>query len=57
MNTEIKRPHQETQNERELKLLQMILANVLQIEAKNWESVEHRAVAIGRLEGMIAFKQ
>ena len=50
-------PHKETQNDRELKLLIMILANVLQIETKNWESTEHRAFAIGRLEGMIEFKQ
>jgi hypothetical protein len=47
----------ETQNDRELKLLRMILANLVQIECKNWASVEHRAFAIGRLEGMIGFKQ
>jgi hypothetical protein len=49
--------HQETQNDRELKLLQMILANVFQIETKNWESVEHRAFALGRLETMIEYKK
>lgn len=50
-------PNKETQNDRELKLLSMILANVLQIETKNWDSTEHRAFAIGRLEGMIEYKK
>jgi hypothetical protein len=49
--------HQETQNDRELKLLRMILADVVQIETKDWKSTEHRAFAIGRLEGMIEYKQ
>lgn len=50
-------PYKETQNERELKLLKMILSNIIQIEAKDWKSTEHRAFAIGRLEGMIEYKQ
>lgn len=49
--------YQETQNDRELKLLQMILSNVLQIEASNVSDVEHRALALGRLEAMISFKE
>jgi len=47
----------ETQNDRELKLLRMILASLLQIETKDWQSTEHRAFAVGRLEGMIEFKE
>ena len=50
-------PYQETQNDRELKLLRMILANLVQIECKNFNSIEQRAFAIGRLEGMIEYKQ
>jgi hypothetical protein len=46
-----------TKNDNELKLLRIILANVLNIEAKNWDSTENRALAIGRLEGMIAYKE
>lgn len=51
------KPYIETRNEIEVKLLRTILANVLQIEAKNWDSTEHRAFAIGRLEGMIELKR
>lgn len=50
-------PYQETQNDRELKLLRMILANLVQIECENFNSIEQRALAIGRLEAMIEYKQ
>ena len=46
----------ETQNDRELKLLRMILANVFGIKTEDWKSTELRAFAIGRLEGMIEYK-
>lgn len=46
-----------TQNDKDLKLLRMILANVFEIEPKDWKSTELRAFAIGRLEGMISYKE
>jgi len=50
------REKEATQNERELSLLRMVISNLFQIECKDWKSTEHRAFAIGRLEGMIEYK-
>jgi hypothetical protein len=49
--------YEPTQNEREVKLLRMIFANVFAIETKDWKSTELRASALGRLEAMIEYKE
>jgi len=53
----IYKEYEPTQNEREIKLLRMILANIFQIETKDWKSTELRAFALGRLEAMIEYKE
>lgn len=50
-------PHDPTQNEREIKLLRIILANVFALTANDIMDVQHRAMALGRLEGMIEYKE
>lgn len=55
MNTPVEK--QPTQNDREVALLRNILACVFEIDALRPKNLEHRARALGLLEGMISYKE
>ena len=55
--SKLNKEYEPTQNDRELKLLRVIFANVFGIETTDPQSTELRAFALGRLEAMIEYKQ